>query len=260
MRDATLKCMEDGSGPPLVLLHAFPLSRRMWDKQVDAWKRSFRVIAPDLRGFGESPVGSGEMTMEFCADDLNALFNQLGVQEKAVLLGLSMGVYVAFEFVRKYQERLCALVLAATQPVADSEESKKARFETAQFVKDQGPEKLADRLIPRLLGKTTLDSRPAVVEKVRNLIQSNSTEGIAQACYGLASRRDSTPVLDQIRIPTLILAGAEDVIVSKIQSENMHQSIRSSRLRIIESSGHLINLEQPELFNQAVLDFLHETL
>ncbi len=260
MRDPALKHTEEGSGRPLVLLHAFPLSRRMWDKQVDAWKRSFRVITPDFRGFGESSLGSGEMTMEICADELNALLNQLGIQEKLVLLGLSMGGYIAFEFIRKYQDRLSALILAATQPSPDSEESIKARFETAQFVKDKGAAKLAERLVSRLLGKTTLDSRPAVAEEVRKLIQSNSPEGIAHACYGLASRRDSTPVLAQISIPTLILAGAEDIIISKIQAENMALSIPSSHLRVIENSGHLINLEQPELFNRVVLNFLNEAL
>jgi pimeloyl-ACP methyl ester carboxylesterase len=228
----------------------------MWDVQIEAWIDRYRVIAPDWRGFGESPLSAGAFSMESCADDLHQLLAHLGAREKIILLGVSMGGYIAFEFVRKHQELLQALVLVATQPVADSEAGRKTRYETAEFVQKEGSGALAERLIPKLLGKTTLETRPQVVERVRTLIRSNSAAGIAKACHGLASRRDSTPILPQIRIPTLIIAGSEDAIVPRDQADTMRREIANSRLSVIERSGHLINLEQPDEFGNTVLDFL----
>jgi 3-oxoadipate enol-lactonase len=256
MDQIPLNYSDKGSGPPVVLLHAFPLNRRMWDVQIEAWLDRYRVIAPDWRGFGESPLSTGAFSMESCADDLRQLLARLGVREEIVLLGVSMGGYIAFEFVRKYQELLRALVLVATQPVADSEAARKTRYETAEFVQKEGTGALAERLIPKLLGKTTLDTRPEVVERVRALIQSNSAAGIVKACHGLASRRDSTLILQQIRIPTLIMAGSEDAIVPRDQADTMRQEIANSQLSVIEKSGHLINLEQPDDFGNAALNFL----
>ena len=255
MESALLSFSDTETGLPLVLLHAFPLSRRMWEAQIAAWSHRFRIIAPDWRGFGESPPGDDEFIMESCADDLHQLLQYLKVKT-IVVLGLSMGGYIAFEFLRKYQDQLCGLILAATQPIADSEPSRKARYETAELVQKEGTNSLAGKLIPRLLGKTTLETKPGVVERVRSLIQSNSPQGIAKACYGLACRRDSSALLDQIQIPTLVLAGSEDAIVPRAQAESLHQNIPSSRLTSVDESGHLINLEQPGKFQDAVLSFL----
>ena len=207
MRFPVLACTDQGVGSPLVLLHGFPLSRKMWDLEVKSWSQNFRVIAPDFRGFGDSPMSEGEFSMAGCAEDVVDLLESLGIRQKIVLLGLSMGGYVAFEFVRRYPDMLCGLILVGTQPAADSDAAKQARYETADFVRREGTAALAERLIPRFLGKTTLASKPKVVEIVRTLIQSNSPEAIAQACYGLAARRDSTSFLPEIDIPTLIVAG-----------------------------------------------------
>ena len=256
MESEYLNFTERGSGPPLVLLHAFPLSRRMWDGELEIWSKTHRVIAPDWRGFGESPPAARGLTMESCADDLHQLLQQLGIKQKAILLGLSMGGYVAFEFVRKYPDSLQALVLAATQPIADSEASQKARYEMAEFVQKEGTAALAERLIPRLLGKTTVQTNPDVVDRVRRLIESNSPAGIAAACYGLASRRDSSSLLSQIQVPTLIVAGEEDAIIARTQADTMSQRIASSHLAVIHHSGHVVNLEQPGSFHEAVAGFL----
>src|SRR2546429_8231765 len=256
MEAVLLSFSDKGTGLPLVLLHAFPLNRRMWEAQIESWSRQFRVIAPDWRGFGESPPGDEEFTMELCADDLHQLLRYLKVKEKLVLLGLSMGGYITFEFLRKYQDQLRGLILAATQPIADSEPSRKARYETAEFVQKEGTGPLAEKLIARLLGKTTLETKPDVVERVRSSIQSNSPQGIAKACYGLAWRRDSSALLDQIQVPTLVLAGSEDVIVPRVTADTMHQRISSSQFSVIYESGHLINLEQLVKFQDAVLSFL----
>lgn len=169
-----------------------------------------------------------------------------------------MGGYVCFEFVRKYADMLRALILVATQPVADSDAGRQARSETADFVRREGSTALAGKLIPRFLGTTTLSTKPQVVEIVRSLIQSNSPEAIAQACIGLAARRDSTPLLSKIEIPTLIVAGSEDALIPPAQAENMRNGIRRSQLVVIEQCGHLINLEQPRELDQVVTNFLQK--
>lgn len=256
MSSFDLACTDEGAGRPVVLLHAFPLSRRMWDRQVRAWSQKYRVIAPDFRGFGDSPATQKEFSMASCAHDLRDLLESLGVQKDILLLGLSMGGYVCFEFVRKYQDMLRGLILVATQPAGDSDASRKSRYETAEFVRREGSSALAERLIPKLLGKTTLAKQPEVVASVRSLIQPNSREAIAQACHGLASRRDSTSLLPEVSIPTLIVTGSEDALIPAAQGETMQSQITHSQLVVVEQSGHLVNLEQPEVFDSMVTNFL----
>jgi 3-oxoadipate enol-lactonase len=251
---------EKGTGMPLILLHAFPLNRCMWEAQLESWSRHFRVIAPDFRGFGETPVGEEDSRMESFADDVRHLLEALTVQGKAVVIGLSMGGYVAFEFARKYGDRLRGLILVATQPTHDSSQSRSARYELADLIRKQGMEVLVERMTPKLLGKTSLESRPEVVKRVCQLILANPAKGVAKACYALASRRDSTPVLDRITVPTLIVAGEEDPIVPKGQLEAMDEGIRQSQLVVLEKCGHLVNLEQAEKFNSLVQEFVEGLL
>jgi len=258
MRSELLNFAEAGAGLPVVLLHAFPLSRRMWDQELELWSKTYRVIAPDWRGFGESPFASDTLTMESCADDVHRLLERLAIKPKVILVGLSMGGYVAFEYVRKYADTLQGLVLVATQPISDSEATRKARFETAELVERDGTEPLADKLVPRLLGKTTLEEKPEVVEKVRRLIRLNSPRGVAAASYGLASRRDNSSLLVQIRVASLIVTGEEDVIIPRAQADFMHREIASSQFAAISQSGHLVNLEQPVLFHDVVSGFLEQ--
>jgi len=257
MRSPVLACTDQGVGSPLVLLHGFPLSRKLWDVELKSWSRTFRVIAPDFRGFGDSPMSEQEFSMAGCAEDVVGLLQSLGIRQKIVLLGLSMGGYVSFEFVRKYSDMLRGLILVGTQPAGDSDATKQARYETAEFVRREGTAALAERLIPRFLGKTTLATKRAGVETLRRLIGSSSPEAVAQACYGLASRRDSRCLLVDIKLPTLIVAGSEDAVVPSAQAEIMQREIRDSSLVVVEECGHLINLEQPKVLDGVVKNFLN---
>ena len=256
MSSRILACTDQGDGPLVVLLHGFPLSRRMWEEQIASWSQNYRVIAPDFRGFGDSPTAPGEFSMAGCAEDLRNLLATFGIQKEIVLLGLSMGGYVCFEFVRRSLDMLRGLILVGTQPAGDSDASRQARYETAEFVRREGSSALAEKLIPRFLGKTTLADKLEVVETVRALIQSNSPEAIAQACYGLAARRDSTPFLSEINVPTLIIAGSEDALIPSAQVETMRREIRHSELVMVERCGHLSNLEQPNALDRVVTNFL----
>jgi 3-oxoadipate enol-lactonase len=251
-----LVCTDEGSGAPLVLLHAFPLNRRMWEAQVDFFRDRYRVIAPDYYGFGDSPAAAIPFPLESLADDLAALLDSKGIRENISLVGLSMGGYLAFEFLRKYQSRLRTLILAATHPALDSEAGRQARLEMAEWVRETGGEGLGDKMIPRLIGRTTQATRPAVVSQVRFLISSNSPEGVAHASRAMAGRRDSIPLLSTIQVPTLIISGDEDVVVPGMPPDILQQHISGSTRELIPLSGHLVNLETPARFNQILEGFL----
>jgi len=248
---------DQGTGQPVVLLHAFPLSRQMWESTVKDWSPRFRILAPDLPGFGDSLPAVADFTMENCALEVYHFLQGRGVGEQIVLLGLSMGGYIAFEFIRQFPEKIRALVLVSTHPLPDTEAAAKGRQETAEFVIKEGTQALSVGLIPKLLGATTLQKRPDVVQRAREFIVSNSPEGIANACYGLALRRDSTPLLQKIEVPTLIVAGSEDALIPETRALEMKQQIKTSELDVFAECGHLVNLEQPRMFHESVLRFLN---
>jgi len=246
---------DEGSGDPIVFLHAFPLNQTMWDDQVVEFAANHRVITFDWRGFGESPLGKGFSTMEDFADDLAGLLDGLSI-EKAVICGLSMGGYASFAFHRKYPERISALVLADTRAAADNEEGRRGRFEMADLVRRNGAAALVDRMLPRLLGETTLLEKPAVVERLRVMIESGDPEGIAQALLAMADRADSVGMLPNIACPALIIVGNEDKLTPPAESEKIVQAIPDSTIAIIDHAGHLSNLEQPASFNSVLSVFL----
>jgi len=248
--------VDKGSGPPLVLLHAFPLNRCMWNAQLEYLSNWFRVIAPDYHGFGDSPIAAVPFSLESLADDIAGLLESLDAKEPFTLLGLSMGGYVAFEFLRKYRQRLGALILAATHPALDSEIGRQARYDMAELVRREGTGIIAERMAPRLLGKSTLETCPEMAAKIKSHILRNQPEGIAQACLAMAVRRDSTDLLEHLDLPTLILSGAEDSIVPGMPPAVMQQKIAGSTWHILEKSGHLLNLEQAEIFNNIVRQYL----
>jgi 3-oxoadipate enol-lactonase len=246
---------DEGAGRPIVFLHAFPLNQTMWDEQVASLAPNYRVITFDWRGFGESLLGNGISTMEDCADDLAGLLNRLSI-EHAIICGLSMGGYASFAFHRKYSERISALILADTRATPDNEEGKRGRYEMAELARNKGAIALVDKMLPRLLGETTQRNKPAVVERVKAMIESGQPEGIAQALLAMAGRPDSTVMLPQIGCPALIIVGNEDKLTPPSESEKMCQAIPDSTLAIIDDAGHLPNIEQPESFNGVISQFL----
>jgi 3-oxoadipate enol-lactonase len=244
-----------GSGPALLLLHAFPLSLAMWDDQARALSGSFQVVRFDCRGFGGTPPGDGLLTMERIAEDGAALLDHLGLGG-ATVCGVSMGGYAAFAFLRRHPARLRGLVLADTKPGADTDQARRTRAEQADKVRREGTAAIVDAFLPRLVGKTTHEQRPQVLARVREIILANPPRGISDALAGLAARADSTPILREISVPTLIVCGEEDVITPPADAEAMHSAIKGSTLELIPKAGHLANLESPEAFNRALEAFL----
>jgi pimeloyl-ACP methyl ester carboxylesterase len=246
---------DEGAGIPVIFVHAFPLNQTMWDEQLDALKRHCRVITMDLRGFGKSDMPDSACSMDQMASDVRGLMHALDI-DRAVLAGLSMGGYVSLAFYRNYPEAVRGLVLADTRATADTTEARERRFKSAEKAEREGARAIADDMIPLLLGRSTVESRPGIVQRVRAMIEANSPRAIAAAQRGMAERRDSMDILAGIDLPTLILVGSEDTLTPAADAQAMGARIHGSRMQVIEGAGHLSNLEQPAQFNSIVIEFL----
>jgi 3-oxoadipate enol-lactonase len=250
---------DSGMGRPVVLIHGYPFNRSLWNEQVAELSHSYRVIVPDLRGFGESDSSTGPATMDRMAQDVALLLDHLGIS-RAVIGGLSMGGYVALAFYKQFPSRVRSLILADTRAQADTEEGKQTRAQQAEKALAEGMAGIADAMLPKLLTPDTVSKRPEIVKRVRDMMLKTKPEGTAAALLGMAQRDDQTQLLPQISSPVLIVVGAEDAITPVADSEKMHNAIAGSRLVVLENAGHVSNLERTEEFNQHLLDFLRESL
>jgi len=193
--------------------------------------------------------------MDLMAADVRGLMSAIGV-DRAVLVGLSMGGYVSLAFYRNHPDAVRAIVLADTRATADTQEARERRLKSAERAEREGTHAIADDMVPLLLGHTTLERRPWIVERVRSMIEANSASGIAAAQRGMTERRDSTYILPDIDFPTLIIVGSEDTLTPVSEAEGLRAGIRGAEMRIIDGAGHLSNMEQPESFNVALTDFI----
>ena len=245
-----------GGGTPLVLLHAFPLDGRMWAPQVEALAGTYQVIVPDLRGFGAArDQAVEEAGMDLLADDVARLLDDRGL-DRVVLGGLSLGGYVALAFMGRHAERVSGLVLLDTKATADGDQAREDRLKMAERVLTEGNEFVAEAMLPKLLGQTSREHRPDLVERVGALIREQAPEAIAGAQRGMAARSDTTDVLASIQVPTLVITGEEDAVTGPEVGRDLAAAIPGARFLLVEEAGHLSNLEQPEIVNEALLDFL----
>jgi 3-oxoadipate enol-lactonase len=244
---------DEGRGVPLLFVHGFPLSRGAWQKQIDTLRSSYRVIAPDLRGFGESEAGTGPVLMAQYADDLYALLQQLKTGP-VVLAGHSMGGYVSFAFLRKYPEMVCGLVLVGTKAGKDTPEAAASRRATAEKVQAKGVEAVIEAMAPKMLAADNHDQ--AMAKQVRNLMTPSKPAGVVGALLGMAERPDVTAELARIAIPTLVITGADDTLIPSAESEKLAQTISGSQLNIIPHAGHLVAFEQADKFNHVLNEWL----
>jgi 3-oxoadipate enol-lactonase len=245
--------LEAGSGRVMVLLHAFPLGAEQWLPQLSAPPAGWRLIAPDLRGFGQS-VGSGgeETSMTTYASDVFDLMGHLDVP-RATVVGLSMGGYIALAMVASDAERVEGLVLADTRATADGPEARLARDRMVDLVRREGASGVADEMLAKLLGDTTKRDRPELVGSVRRLIEANGPDGVEAAILAMKDRADRSALLGDITCPTVVVCGAEDVITKPDECEAMSRQIPGARFVCIDGAGHLSNLEQPGAFASAIV-------
>jgi len=243
-----------GSGMPVVFLHAFPLNRTMWEPQVGALVAECRCITVDFRGFGDSPV-TPPFSMDRYADDAIGVLDSLQI-EQAVVVGLSMGGYVAFSLWRRHRHRIRALVLSDTRSGADTPEGVERRRKLIEVARTQGSTAIANLQISSLMGSTTREKRPDIYDAVHRMIAQAPVEAIAGALEAMMGRPDSTPTLATINVPTLVVVGEEDTITPIAESQALQSGIAGSRLEILSQAGHLSSLERPAAFNTVVTEFL----
>ncbi len=253
---ATVAYDDVGRGPAVVLLHAFPLSRGMWRPQVEALASDFRVITPDLRGFGGTDGFTKAPTIEQMADDTAELLDTLGITDPVVLGGVSMGGYVALAFARKHDRRLRGLILADTRAEPDDAEGKANRDRLIAFAEKHSAADVLANLLPKMVSEETRTQRPEVVEEVKQLAAVQTPAGLIGALKAMRDRPDATSVLGNIAVPTLVLVGSADVITTPRMVQRLAEGIPGARLVQITGAGHLSCLERAEEFNTAVREFL----
>jgi len=253
--DAEIAYWTIGDGPPVVLLHPFPASHEFWIPVADALSSRYRLSLPDLRGHGESEIGDGPATMEKLAADVVRIMDDADIG-RAPLIGVSIGGYLLFEFWRKYRGRAAALGLCNTKASADNADARNTRLQAANDVLERGTELFLQSMVPRLLGKTTRETRPDLVDGALRMMRQMSPEDIAQVQRGMAERPDSLDILKAINVPSLLLTGDEDILTGINEAELIRQHIPGSQLKVIPKAGHYSPWEQPTEAATIIRQFL----
>jgi pimeloyl-ACP methyl ester carboxylesterase len=248
-----------GSGPPVVLLHPFPCHHEFWHPVAAALESRYRLILPDLRGHGDSESGDGPAFMQKHAGDIARVLDAADVG-KAAFVGCSIGGYILFEFWRRFRARVNSLVLCNTRPQPDTPEARSNRLKSAAAVLEQGTEPFFETMIPKLIGQTTISTRPDVVQGARMMMRKMSAEDINLVLRGMAERPDSVGDLKTISVPALIVIGEEDTLSPVADGELMRQNIPGSRIKVVPKAGHYAPWEQPEMVGTILRQFLDDTV
>ena len=258
--DIRLNVIREGSGPPLLLVHGFPLNHTMWRRQIDGLRDRYSLIVPDLRGFGSSDVTEGTVTMEQHADDLANLLDALNVTAPVAFCGLSMGGYVGWQFWRNHRDRLAALIGCDTRAVADGIDAAHQRRVSAQNVLTGGLSELVGGMLPKLFAESTSREQPALVLSTQQEMLSAPKKGVAAALRGMAERPDVTSWLNQIDVPTLLIGGSLDKSSPPDEMRGIAASIPGARFVEIADAGHMAPLEQGDRVNAEIDQFLRQAL
>ena len=253
--DAELFYEVIGKGAPVVLLHPFPANHELWLPAAQALSTRYRLILPDLRGHGDSSVGDGPATMEKHAGDVLRICDQEEVG-RAAFVGVSIGGYTMFEFWRRFRERVALLALCNTRPQAETAESRAARLKTAADVLERGTEPFIESMVPKLFGRTTIATRPDLIDATKRMMRKMSANAVNLVQKGMADRPDSLPTLKTITVPTLILAGDEDVATPVADAELMKQHIPGADLKVVSRAGHYAIFEQSQAAAAVLRQFL----
>lgn len=247
---------EGPEGAPIIIfIHGFPLNKSMWDKQLNALKDDYRVIAYDIRGHGDSEVGTVNFSIDLFVQDLISFMDALKI-EKTMLCGLSMGGYIALNAVENHPGRFSALILSDTNCTADTPEAKEKRMNTIIGIKENGVEKLAEDLIPNLFAAESFKSNLEEIAAVKEMIVTTTIPSLNKSLHALANRKETCSKLAKIKVPTLILVGEEDKITPPEAAIAMQEKIKDSELSIINHAGHLSNMENENEFNSQLEKFI----
>ncbi|MCI0492920.1 MAG: alpha/beta hydrolase [Planctomycetes bacterium] len=265
MKSATISTtniayVDRGNGSPVLLVHGFPLDHTMWRAQIEALADRCRVLAPDLRGFGRTPLGktdaSSGIAMEQYADDLAEFLDAIGIDEPVVLSGFSMGGYIAWQFVRKYGDRLRALVQCDTRAEADSAEARAGRLKMAENAAEWGSGRVAEMMGLKLFAPQSFTTKREAVALIRAVVEHTSPAAIAAAQRGMAARPDVTSLLPTIKVPTQIIVGVEDAISPPAEMKRIAAAIPNAQFVAIPAAGHMTTVENPVAVNDALSRFV----
>jgi 3-oxoadipate enol-lactonase len=246
-----------GSGKPLILLHPFPLSHHFWDDLMVP--SGYQFILPDFPGFGVSPLAPKGLNLAEAAQGLENHLIQKGIQEPIILSGISMGGYWAMEFIRQFQSRVTKVLFVSTRPGQDKPEAKQNRLKMADRVEKEGVDFLAPIMIPGLVGKTTLATKPKIVNRLSDWIKTTNPAAIALAQRAMAERQDQTNLMPRLKTKVWVLAGLEDTLIPSTEADSMAKVIPGSQLLVLDSVGHLIPLEDPNRFQKILEKFLSDS-
>ena len=248
-----------GNGPPVVLLHPFPVHHEFWLPVAEFLSSRYRLIMPDLRGHGESSLGDGPATMQKHASDIARVMHSAGLN-RAPVIGVSIGGYAMFELWRQSRERVSALVLCNTKAAADSPEARAGRLAAADDVLNRGTEPFFDGMLQKVLSESTRRSRPDLVDGALRMMRKMSAKDVAGVQRGMAERPDSMATLKTINVPTLIVTGDEDNLTGVSEAEPMSKNIAGAQLRVISKAGHYAPWEKPEEVGRLLRQFLDSTV
>ncbi|HEY3249520.1 MAG TPA: alpha/beta fold hydrolase [Ignavibacteria bacterium] len=239
----------------IVFIHAFPFCNRMWDKQVEALQKSFRVVTPDLRGFGYSEPGDGIFTIDTHVSDLISIIDSLQL-EKPIVCGLSMGGYIVLRAMELYQPKFRAAILADTKAEADTNPFKVKRFEQIQMIRNGQRESFTENFVKAALSEKNYTEKLELVELLKKMVSWQKDQAIMSGLLTMAARTDTTDSLEKVELPLLIIAGKDDRLTPPEYSKIIYGKTKNSEIAIIPDSGHLPNLENPDEFNKAVSNFV----
>jgi 3-oxoadipate enol-lactonase len=244
-----------GDQMPVIFIHGFPFNKSSWQPQIDFLKQHYRVIAYDIRGFGQSTLGDEVTSIDLFATDLVQFMDTLRIK-KAIVCGLSMGGYILMNAVSRFPDRFEAIILSDTQCIADSNEARDKRYKTIDQIEAKGLDEFAAGYVKNMFTVNTLENKKEIVDEVKQIILSTSPKTITATLKALAQRRESCTLLKHLSVPALILCGKEDTVTPLSQSELMFNTLKDAKLHTIDNAAHLSNLEQPEIFNEHIHNFL----
>lgn len=247
----------DPASLPVVLVHGMMFNHHMWDPQIEALSKDYRVIAYDIRGHGKSGVAGGQYTYRMFVEDLRSLLDHLQI-DQAVICGLSMGGAVSLRFVELYPHSVRALVICDTTSKADTNEAKYRRENAIHSIKRYGMQSFVDGFVESVLDTDTLIRRSDLVALVRNMILTTSPVGACGALLAQAARTDTSDTLERINMPAMVIVGERDSITPPDVAQSMHQRIPNSEFHVIPDAAHVTNLENPEVFNEHLTMFLEK--
>ena len=253
-KDLSYTDTETESATTVILIHAYPLNKNMWADQIEKLREDYRVLALDIRGFGKSEL-KNPYTLENIVDDVIDLMNLKKI-DQAIIAGLSMGGFVALRAIERNPERFHALILADTKSEPDSDESKLGRYKGLVKIEKDGVNKFTDSFIENALSQETMAEKPKVFIQVSSIAKENKKEGVAAGLLALTSRTDTTEGLSKIKVPTLVIQGEFDTVIPMKAAVALNEKIIGSKFVIIPRVGHLSNLEDPEAFNRALIEFV----